>query len=351
MRILGDVTVKNYLKNLSFQDLKLYQNKLSQALIAYHYDHSLIPQRIVTTTKYATHLFMPSVGETVGFKALTGSKEGFKGITVILNKENGVPIGLVNASTLTAFRTALTSTLGLSKTFDDSIKIETPLNENLICFGVGQQGEWHIRLSLILYPKKFKKILIVNRSYENALKLINLLKDEFKDYEFEFIKSDDKSLIKSSFENASVIYSCIPSTEPTIYKEYIDNCKLSKIFIGTIGSYKPHMIEVEGKLMKELILNKGGKVIVDSVEHCLEEAGEFIQNDIGEESLIEVSELYMDESEQTAQAKSELEWIKSNDCKVVYSKAVGLAIMDMSIGEYLLTHAENDNVGFVFDGF
>ncbi|GMF44145.1 unnamed protein product [[Candida] boidinii] len=55
----------------------------------------------------------------------------------------------------------------------------------------------------------------------------------------------------------------------------------------------------------------------------------------------------MDEAEQTLEAKSELEWIKSDDCKVVYSKAVGLAIMDMSIGDYLLTRAENDNVGYL----
>ncbi|KAH3662400.1 hypothetical protein OGAPHI_005652 [Ogataea philodendri] len=329
------------LGSLNLAQLKQFQKVLQTALIAYHKDHSLIPSRIVTTTPYATHLFMASTGETVGMKALTGSKQGFTGVTTILDKEVGFPIGILNAATLTAFRTALCTTLTLVKALP--IGSVGKSKETLVCFGVGAQAQWHIRLALILYPQRFDQVIIVNRSVEKAEALADDFKKEVSAIEFKAVATADKDL-KFYFEKASCVFGCVPSTEATILADYVVNNSVEKVFIGAIGSYKPHMIEIEGDLLKES-LAKDTKIVVDSISHCLDEAGEFIQNDIGASSLIEVSELYME----TPAGKEQLK--KMDESKIVISKIVGLSIMDVSVGHYVLETAKSQGLGIVIDEF
>ncbi|KAG7810561.1 hypothetical protein KL921_003056 [Ogataea angusta] len=341
MIILSDKLIKQLLQGLKVPQLQEFQSVLAKSLIDYQKDHSLIPPRIVTTTPYATHLFMASTGENVGMKALTGSKQGFTGVTTILDKEVGFPTGILNAATLTAFRTALCTSLALVKTFP--IESVGEFKETLICIGVGAQGKWHTRLALILYPQRFNNVVFVNRSVDKAEAIASEFQSEFPSIKFQAAKIGSKDL-KSYFEKASCIFGCVPSTEPTILKDYVVNNSVEKVFIGVIGSYKPHMIEIEGELLRAS-LSSDVKILVDSISHCLEEAGEFIQNDIGASSLIEISELYMDSEKGRAQVEA------MAASKVVISKIVGLCIMDVSVGAHVIEKAKEQNIGIVLDDF
>ncbi|KAG7881010.1 hypothetical protein KL905_002124 [Ogataea polymorpha] len=341
MIILSDKLIKQLLYGLKAPQIQEFQTVLANSLIDYQNDHSLIPPRIVTTTPYATHLFMASTGKIVGMKALTGSKRGFTGVTTILDKEVGFPTGILNAATLTAFRTALCTSLALVKTFP--IGSVGAFKETLICVGVGAQGRWHTRLALILYPQRFDNVIFINRSIDKAEEIASEFQSEFPSIKFQGAKSDSKDL-KSFFEKASCIFTCIPSTEPTILKDYVVNNSVEKVFVGAIGSYKPHMIEIEGELLK-FSLSSDTKILVDSIGHCLEEAGEFIQNDIGASSLIEISELYAD----SEKGREQLEKMAAS--KVVISKIVGLCIMDVSVGAQVVEKAKEQNIGVVLDEF
>ncbi|QPG72728.1 hypothetical protein FOA43_000029 [Brettanomyces nanus] len=294
----------------------------------------------VITTQYATHIFMPSIGTTVGMKTVTGSSKGFNGLTTILDKEDGHPIGILNAATLTAFRTALCTSLVLTETFPLNDP-ESSIGGNLICYGVGAQAEWHIRLALLLYGDRFKQVVIVNRTVSKAHKLTGMIHKEFPQIIVTTCALNDTDDLLTFYEDASVIFSCVPTTSPTVLNCEIDANNRDKIFIGAIGSFKPQMIEIEGELIKQKCLAKGGKVIVDSVSDCLAEAGEFIQNDIGEESLIELASLFVEPSSKNA--KKQIEYLKKG--KVVISKLVGLAIMDVSIGNAILSLAKERNIG------
>ena len=68
---------------------------------------------------------------------------------------------VLNANNLTAFRTALASSLGLTK-------LIAPSNANILpelsAFGVGLQAYWHIKLALLLYEGKIKEVNILNRT-------------------------------------------------------------------------------------------------------------------------------------------------------------------------------------------
>ncbi|CAI8509778.1 unnamed protein product [Pichia kudriavzevii] len=340
MLVVNESVITSLFANLTRAGVKQYQDTLLRALQEYEKHPEIIPPRIVTSTEQCVHLFMASTGTHVGMKAITGSKEGFKGITTILDKDNGYPLGIINGATLTAFRTALCNTLPLVKYYPLEHTYE---NETLVVFGVGDQAVWHVRLSLILYPGRFSKVVVSNRTVSKAVKLCELFGHEYPNVEFLpyglSTGEDDDPLLKE-FEKTTVVFTCIPTSKPTVTRKLVQNCK-GHCFIGAIGSYKPHMTEIEGAVLHDLVLNKGGKIVVDSVEHCLHEAGELIINDIKESDLVDIPSLYTSQFDDASFKESE----------VVVSKLVGLCIMDVWVGNQCLEEARKAGKGIEIDDF
>lgn len=339
MLVLSDSVISTQFKNLSLDALKAYQETLVGALLEYAHDNSIIPPRVVASTPYnATHLFMTSMGTRVGMKAITASSIGFNGVTTILDRETGAPLAVINGSTLTAFRTALCTSLGLVKTFPVDVKYFN--NETLVVFGVGDQAVWHVRLALILYPHRFSKVVCVNRTLQKAKDYCSYMSKGYEStLEFIPIEMGDEQL-KEYFKSTSVVFTCVPSTVPTVTLE-LTSLAQGKLFIGAIGSYKPQMIEIDGDVLNE-VLKAGGKILVDSKEHCLHEAGEFIQNRIQEDSLIEYSDVYSGDGESTS--------FLANS-SIVVSKIVGLCIMDVWVGSHCLQQAQKEGTGIEIADF
>ena len=102
---------------------------------------------------------------------------GFQGCVLIMDEITGQLKAVINANNLTAFRTALASSLGLTK-------LIAPSNANILpelsAFGVGLQAYWHIKLALLLYEGKIKEVNILNRTLKNAETLADRLSKEFK---------------------------------------------------------------------------------------------------------------------------------------------------------------------------
>ncbi|KAG0687192.1 hypothetical protein C6P40_002760 [Pichia californica] len=338
MLVLTEQVITSLLQNLTQKEAVSYQDTLLAALSEYENDESIIPPRIVTTTPYCTHLFMASTGSHVGMKAITGSREGFKGITTILNKENGYPLGIINCATLTAFRTALCNSLPLVKFYPLS---ENYNDETLLIFGVGDQAIWHTRLSIILYPNRFSNVVIVNRTISKAELLCKNFKIEYPNINFKSVAIDNKSTLLSEFSKASIVFTCIPTSIPTVTKELVAQHGSKRLFIGAIGSYKPHMTEIEGSVMKDYVISKGNKIVVDSIDHCLHEAGEFIINDIKKDNLIDISSIYSNETNSSFLSSSQ----------IAVSKLVGLCIMDVWVGSRCLEEAKLKGVGIEIDNF
>ena len=77
--------------------------------------------------------------------------------TVTMMDTHGNPIGILNAEELTAFRTALASTI----LFQKREHVHT-----ITVFGAGRQAFWHIRLALLFKPDQIKHVNIINRSLD-----------------------------------------------------------------------------------------------------------------------------------------------------------------------------------------
>ena len=204
------------------------------------------------------------------------------GVIAIMSP-TGAPTGFLNAEELTAFRTALSSSLLFTRrqTF-----------KSLVVFGAGRQAYWHIRLALMLRGKPLKTIYIVNRTFSDRtaelLKTFLGMDKETKEREgwtnvkFSVLTPgyrDYVRMVKEYLRGADCVVTTVPSTTPLFDPSILTSTegrKKGRLFIA-IGSYKPHMIELPVELVQQAVkplgdhrhfhkhAEEGGVVIVDTL--------------------------------------------------------------------------------------
>lgn len=355
MKVITEQNLLDHLaENLNRDSItKRYQKALLEGLKLFHDDPKISPPRTVQTSctegSDTTHLFMPCVApNSVGIKVISGGPSnnqkgiGFQGCILVLNEYTGQLECVLNAKSITAFRTAIASSLALVNVFN-------PYCEEAIgsvsVFGTGAQAYWHVKIALALYEGRIKKINIVNRSLANARTFADTLRKEFSDVIVEsFLYCEEYMLpsIEKVVRQSTIIFGCSPSTSPVIMNKYIDDNPQKKKFISLIGSYKPHMIELDLTFIDKFYRQdpKKPKIIVDLIPHTLEEAGELIQSEMGPSDLIELSALY--------EQNSGVENVTTSS-NVVVSKIVGLSIMDLSIAKALMVEISDKNATLIQD--
>ncbi|GFF22735.1 uncharacterized protein YGL159W [Aspergillus udagawae] len=357
MHLLSEPDVSHILRNLTPEQCHILLDALSEALITVSSETTKPePERLVhqplrttiTTKDQNLSLFMPvSNTASTGIKIVTASqREGIIGVINIFSPE-GRLLGLLSAAEVTAFRTAL-ATMTLFTRCTSIAKT------HILIFGSGRQAEWHARLALLLVPQLVRRITFINRGRrrleEMEREVIAELRRSHPDIVFATLTregTDDaeyEARLRAEVASCDVIFSCTPSTEPNFPYGYLSSTSAStsapkQRFISLIGSYKPHMREVD----TETVLSGGGQVYVDSREACLEESGELIKAQVRGEQLIEIGELF------GRSGKSE-PIVVPEGCNVVF-KCVGMGIMDLVIGKKLLDIGVEKGLGMNVDGF
>ncbi|KAF2812690.1 NAD(P)-binding protein [Mytilinidion resinicola] len=330
-----------------------------------------------------------------------------RGSLTLMDKE-GSPRALINAEEITAFRTALASTMLFKKRKNV---------HDLTVFGAGKQAYWHIRLALLLRGPEIHHLSIINRSFDSAHRLIEKLYKPFDEpvvfptLTVPTAEISDLSrpkiaiitpshteygrLLKSTIRASSAIFCTTPSLEPLFPASYLTSTEGRKKgrYIAAIGSYKPHMVELHPDILRQAVgpqhsnhhhkhAQQGGAIVVDSVEACLKEAGEIIQAGLGGREVVEIGELLMlkrdaDRRRQEAQQSTDdldksgvelgsgkkrkgaegkehaagkglTEWLQRGN--VIY-KSVGLGLMDVVVGEDLVRLADERGLGTRIENF
>ena len=291
--------------------------------------------------------------------------------SLTLISPNGIPYALVNAEELTAFRTALASTLMFSK--------RTNVH-SVVVFGAGRQAEWHIRLALLLRGEDIHHVDIVNRSFTRASDLLQKiytlpeweeLRNKNSKLKFSVVSSEYGEytrILKEHVRKADAIFMCTPSVEPVFPAEYLTSHEGRRKgrYISCIGSYRPHMCELHPDILRQAVMpehkhhhhkhaGEGGVIIVDSLTSCLKEAGEIRAAGLGAKELVEVGELIM--VKKAAMREIELggkgedglkRWLFAGN--VIY-KSVGLGLMDICVGEGLVGLAREKRIGTMIENF
>ncbi|EKG13307.1 Ornithine cyclodeaminase/mu-crystallin [Macrophomina phaseolina MS6] len=438
LTVLSDPDVKSLLHSLSRQDVLDLQLSLADAL---HYYSTAAenesgccatyqPQRTHLKRKDgSTTLFMPaSSNDGLGVKIVTlpnpsaskpsdvadsmsslsiasGGSDAHKNLasprgSLTLLDTDGFPRALINAEEITAFRTALASTMLFKKRKNV---------HDLTVFGAGKQAYWHIRLALLLRPGEIHHLNIINRSFETGKNLIRKLFDPENNKLHAVDRPDIKiitpahtefdRLLKSSVRGSSAIFLTTPSLQPLFPAGHLTNTEGRKKgrYIAAIGSYTPNMIELHPDIVRQAVApqhgrhfhkhaKNGGAIIVDSVESCMREAGEVIQAGLEADQVVELGELIMLRRDAEARRKSALsasesslgqdsgvqiadddkcpggvtggsldegdlglrDWLERGN--VIY-KGVGLGLMDVVVGADLVAIADARGVGMRVEHF
>jgi ornithine cyclodeaminase/alanine dehydrogenase-like protein (mu-crystallin family) len=241
---------------------------------------------------------------------------------------NGSTVGLINAEEVTAFRTALASMILFTKR--NSV-------HDVTIFGAGKQAYWHIRLAMLLRGAEIHHLNIITRNFETARRCFVRLYDPFPDDEvydnclcniFDHARfrstiltpahTEYPRLLKEAVRASHVLITTTPSTTPLFPAKYLTNPggRVHGRYIISIGSYKPHMIELHPEIVRQAIAvppasshndsfkhhhlhfrqrrqREGGAVVVDTVTGALREAGEIIQAGLEPEQVVELGELFM----------------------------------------------------------
>ncbi|KAL4928570.1 putative proline utilization protein PrnX-like [Aspergillus undulatus] len=306
------------------------------------------------------------VSETMGAWPGAGSRDTSPQGSVTLFGDNSLPFGLINAEELTPFRTALTTTM----LFNKRKKVRT-----VVVFGAGKQAYWHIRLAVILRGEDIKRVLIVNRSFERAARLLQEIYSPEnaswrRDVKFSAVSSEFgeyNRILHDAINKADAIFCCTPSSEPLFPAELLTSREGRRKgrFISAIGSYKSHMAELHPDILREEVMvqpphrhfhkhvQRSGIVVVDSLDAAMKEAGELIQADVKPNQVVEIGELMMvrdapKDSKSADDEKRLREWVERGN---VIFKGVGLGLMDLVIGSELVELARTRKIGTTVEDF
>ncbi|RYP57136.1 hypothetical protein DL770_010745 [Monosporascus sp. CRB-9-2] len=331
LTILSDEQVRAVLESLTYEEAETLVDKLKSALCVYSTGRQpgggkgeIVhqPERTVIHSKVtgATTLFMPSanaVGHAVKVVTVSGPDADPSRPTitptgsVTLYSPVGTPVGFLHAKTLTAFRTALSSSCLL---------VRRASVQTLTVFGTGLQAYWHVRLALMLRGHTIKHVNIINRRFsDNAKDILKKFyavakatkeREGWESTQFSVLTpgyGDYPRLLTENLVAADVIFCCTPSTEDLFDAEILTNHQARRKgrLIVAIGSYTPRMRELPRELLLQATragsggrhfhkhATEGGAVVVDTLDGALKEAGEIIEAGLDPNQLVELGELVM----------------------------------------------------------
>lgn len=242
------------------------------------------------------------------------NKDAHQGSVMLFNGETGELLSLMNASAITAIRTAAVSAVAtrLLARADSS---------RLAIIGSGVEARSH--LPAIASVRQIKKTRVVSRRREHA----DLFAAEMTGrYAFPVEAVDT---VQEAVQDADIVVTVTNSQEPVLKREWISQ----GAHINAIGTHSPASREIDGATMA------AARVFVDRRESAVNEAGDYVlavkEGLITEDSILgEVGEL-LTGAKQGRQTSEDITLFKS----------LGLAVEDLACAQYLFTKAQEVGAG------
>ncbi|HEX9406290.1 MAG TPA: ornithine cyclodeaminase family protein [Thermoanaerobaculia bacterium] len=215
------------------------------------------------------------------------------GCVILHDGETGAPKAIMNASAITAIRTAAVSAVATKLLARDDAHI-------LAILGAGVQGQSH--LQAIPLVRDIKEVRIFSRT--------------------------ERQLANSAEEavrGADIIVTATSSREPVLEREWI----APGAHINAVGSSVKTSREIDTETMKTASL------FVDRRESTLNESGDYLMSGVGPEHIrAEIGEILI------GQAKG-----RTSKEEITLFKSLGLAVEDLASAQFLFQEAQRRGRG------
>lgn len=290
---------------------------------------AVIPQRIHTDMHKhnSTVLFMPAYlpdKNISGIKVVSIANDNVQkglplvnGLVLVIDASTGVPLAIMDGTYLTALRTGAGSGLAT----------ELLARENastVAVFGAGPQGK--TQLEAVCAVRNIKNALIFDPNKPKAEEYANEMAEKLG-------IAISIPIDSSELHKADIICTATTSSKPVF-----DSNNISQgTHINAIGSYNLKMREIPAEIVMR------SKVVVDSINACLTEAGEFLLKldpDRKIEDLIHA---------ELGQIAGKIKPGRESEEEITFFKSVGNAVQDLSAAACIYEKTERLNLGKVIE--
>ncbi len=293
-------------------------NIMEDAFKQFSSNNAIVPLRSRIQGEKGTTLLMPAFlkeSKALGIKLVSVYQDNKKynlpavnGLVLVFDPETGLPLAMIEGASLTSLRTGALGGLAAKWLSRKNAKTAT-------LFGAGIQGL--SQLEALFAVRSIEHVNIMDHSKSSARRLASIIKN-FK--EAPEVQTDIS--VNKAVESSDIIITATNSSKPVFDGNYIQQ----GTHITGVGSFTPKMEELDAKTMEI------SKIIVDSKEACMAEAGEIIANNAKIHG--EIGEII------TAKKKG-----RENEAEITFFKTVGIAVQDAAAGAAILKQAERKNIG------
>lgn len=300
---------------------------MREALAAYSRGELFQPLRTIIRPENAKGLLalMPayrSGEQTVyGLKAVAVfpgnpalGKDAHQGCVALFSGETGELQALMNASTITAIRTAAVSAVATDV-------LANPEANQLTIIGAGVQARTH--LTALGLVRQIETARIVSRDPSHARALAVEMKDRVS-FPIEAVNS-----IEEAVRAADIVVTATSSQTPVVNFNWLGE----GVHVNAIGTHLPQSRELDTATMAR------SRIFVDSRESALHEAGDYRiaagEGAIGPQNIVgEIGEVL----NEVVQGRGSAE-------EITVFKSLGLAVEDMACAEYVFKAAQEQGIG------
>jgi ornithine cyclodeaminase/alanine dehydrogenase-like protein (mu-crystallin family) len=271
----------------------------------------------------ATELFMPVYLPSIhkiGVKVVSVFADNparglplIHALVAVFDGKSGVPVAVMDGEYLTALRTGAASGLATDLLARKDAAVVT-------VFGAGRQGR--SQLEAVAAVRKIQRAYIINRGREKAAIFAAEMQSQLG---LEVIVAESKHIL----EETDIICTATTSANPV----FSDGNLKPGVHINAIGSYKPSTSEIPAATIVR------AKVVVDSFQSCIAEAGDLILPI--EQGLIGREHIYAELGEIAAGNKKG----RASEGEITVFKSVGNAVQDLAAAARVLDAAQKLKLG------
>lgn len=241
-------------------------------------------------------------------------KDAHQGMVMLFSQETGEPLALMNASQITAIRTAAVSAVATRL-------LARPDAAELGIIGAGVQARTH--LTALASVRSISRARVACRDQEHAVQLVREMQDKVA-FPIEAVSSNEEAV-----RHADIVITATSAHEPVIRREWIAD----GAHINAIGTHSPQSREIDTDTMA------AARIFVDRRESALNEAGDYLlaaaEGAVTPESIVgEIGELVI----KTKKGRTSV-------TEITLFKSLGLAIEDVVCAEYLYRKAQVEEAG------
>jgi ornithine cyclodeaminase len=241
-------------------------------------------------------------------------KDAHQGGVILFDGTTGEPLALINASAITAIRTAAVSALATQLLAREDAS-------DLAIIGAGVQARPH--LSAINCVRQLKRIRIVSRSFESAQRFATEMQPQFPTL------IEPVATVEAAVHGANIIVTATTSREPVLQREWI----LPGAHINAIGTYSPKARELDTQTVVDASL------FVDRRESALNEAGDYLIP--ASEGVIGPEHIRADLGEVLIGVHAG----RTSPEEITVFKSLGLALEDLAAAAHVYQKAQETKTG------